>query len=116
MFGKPLGGLSIQSQWSAAFRLTCLEIDTFLGENKWGFHWRQLDIEDGLPHWYWSLGKDYDHQVLVFDHDTGPKVVMAKSVADPCDELRNGVLAIVATGMRRATFFNREASNSGERQ
>ena len=116
MFENPLGELSIERHWSAAFTLTCMEIDAFLGRDKREFRWRQLDIENGQPQWYWSIGKEYDYQVLVEDLGTNPRVVIAKSPADPKDELRNGVRSLVETGMRRAAFFNREASNSGAMQ
>jgi hypothetical protein len=116
MFNNPLGDLSIERQWSAAFTLTCMEIDALLGQNKRGFCWRQLDIDDGQPHWYWSLEQDYDHQVLVTDLATQPSVVIAKSALDPKDELRNAIHALVETGVRRAKFFNRESSNTGAMQ
>ncbi len=116
MFENPLGDLIIERHWSAAFTLTCMEIDALLGQNKRGFCWRQLDIEDGQPHWYWSLGRNYDHQVLVNDLATQPSVVLAKSVLDPKDALRNAIRVLVETGMRRAKFFNRESSNTGAMQ
>jgi hypothetical protein len=116
LFENPLGDLTIERHWSAAFTLTCMDIDAFLGKHKRGFCWRQLDIEDGQPHWYWSLGQDYDHQVLVTDLATQPSVVIAKSALDPKDELRNAIRALVETGMRRAGFFSREASNLGAMQ
>jgi hypothetical protein len=116
MFENPLGDMTIEHHWSAAFTLTCMEIDAFLGQNKRGFCWRQLDIEDGQPHWYWSLGQDYDHQVLVTDLATHPSAVIVQSVLDPKDELRNAIRALVETGMRRATFFSQEASNAGAMQ
>jgi hypothetical protein len=93
-----------------------MEIDALLGRYKRGFCWRQLDIENGQPHWYWSLGSDHDHQVLVTDLATQPSVVIAKSALDPKDELRNAIRALVETGMRRAGFFGREASNLGAMQ
>lgn len=116
MFENALGDLTIERNWSAAFTLTCMEIDAFLGRDKREFRWRQLDIENGQPQWYWSIGKEYDYQVLVEDLGTNPRVVIAKSPADPKDEIRNGVRSLVETGMRRAAFFNREASNSGAMQ
>ena len=116
MFENPLGDLTIERNWSAAFTLTCMEIDALLGRYKRGFCWRQLDIEDGQPHWYWSLGQDYDHQVLVSDLATQPSVVVAQSALDPKDELRNAIRALVESGMRRATFFSQEASNAGAMQ
>ena len=116
MFENALGDLTIERNWSAAFTLTCMEIDAFLGRNKRGFCWRQLDIENGQPHWYWSLGSDHDHQVLVTDLATQPSVVIAKSALDPKDELRNAIRALVETGMRRAGFFSREATNLGAMQ
>ena len=116
MFENPLGDLTIERNWSAAFTLTCMEIDAFLGQNKRGFCWRQLDIEDGQPHWYWSLGQEYDHQVLVTDLATQPSALIVKSALDPKDELRNAIRALVETGMRRATVFSQEASNAGAMQ
>ncbi|RFO96388.1 hypothetical protein DIC66_13870 [Rhodoferax lacus] len=116
MFESPLGELNIERNWSAAFTLTCMEIDALLGQNKRGFCWRQLDIEDGQPHWYWSLGQDYDHQVMVTDIAAQPSVVIVKSALDPKDELRNAVRALVETGKRRATFFSQNASNAGAMQ
>jgi hypothetical protein len=116
MFENPLGDLTIERNCSAAFTLTCMEIDAFLGRYKRGFCWRQLDLDDGQPHWYWSLGQDYDHKVLVADLATQPSAVIVKSALDPKDELRNAIRALVATGMRRATFFSQEASNTGALQ
>ena len=116
MFENPLGELTIERHWSAAFTLTCMEVDAFLGQNKRGFCWRQLDIEDGQPHWYWSLGQEYDHQVLVTDLATQPSALIVKSALDPKDELRNAIRALVETGMRRATVFSQEASNAGAMQ
>lgn len=116
MFRRALGDLTIDRNWSTAFTLTCMEIDALLGPNKRGFCWRQLDIEDGAPHWYWALGKDYDHQVLVTGLDSQASVVIAKSALDPNDELRNAIRARVEVGMRRAAFFNRDASNAGALQ
>jgi len=112
MFENPLGDLTIERNWSAAFTLTCMEIDAFLGQYKRGFCWRQLD----QPHWYWSLGQDYDHQVLVAELATLPSAVIVMSASDPKDELRNAIRALVATGMRRAKFFSQEASNAGAMQ
>jgi hypothetical protein len=116
MFENPLGDLTIERNWSAAFTLTCIEIDALLGQNKRGFCWRQLDIECGQPHWYWSLGTDYDHQVMVTDLGAQPSAVIVKSALDPKDELRNAIRALVETGMRRAMFFSQEASNAGALQ
>lgn len=124
MFANPLGQLTIERQWSAAFRLTCREIDAFLGQDKRGFHWRQLDMDDGQPHWYWSLGKDYDHQVYVLAQEGGPGVglrmqpraVIVKPEADPRDELRHGIRYLVDTGIKRAAFFHRDVPNTGELQ
>ena len=116
MFENPLGDLTIERNWSTAFTLACIEIDALLGKNKRGFSWRQLDIENGQPHWYWSLGQEYDHEVLVTDLATRPTVVITKSALDPKDELRKAIRALVETGMRRAMFFNREASNTGAMQ
>jgi hypothetical protein len=116
MFGNPLGDLCIDRHWATAFTLTCMEIDTFLGQNKRGFHWRQLDIEEGQPHWYWALGKEYDHQVLVTDLGAKTSVVIANSAADPRDALRQTIATFVDIGMRRAEFFGPNASNAGELQ
>jgi hypothetical protein len=116
MFENALGELTIERNWSAAFTLTCMEVDAFLGQNKRGFCWRQLDIEDGQPHWYWSLGQEYDHRVLVADLATQPSALIVKSALDPKDELRDAIRALVATGMRRATVFSQEASNAGAMQ
>jgi hypothetical protein len=116
MFENALGDLTIERHWSAAFTLTCMEIDEFLGRNKRGFCWRQLDVENGQPHWYWSLGSDHDHQVLVTDLTTQPSVVIVKSELDPKDEVRNAIRVLVELGMRQAGFFSQEASNSGALQ
>jgi hypothetical protein len=116
MFENPLGDLTIKRHWSAAFTLTCMEIDALLGQNKRGFCWRQLTIEGAQPHWYWSLGREYDHQVLVSDLATRPSAVIAKSALDPKDELRSAIRALVETGRRRAGFFSRDASNLGAMQ
>lgn len=116
MFANPAGDLSITLHWSAAFALTCMALDEFLGRDKRGFCWRQLDIDGTVPHWYWSLGKEYDHHILVTDLGVNTSVVIAKSAADPQDDLRNAIRAIVDEGMRHAAFFNLEAGNPGERQ
>jgi hypothetical protein len=43
-----------------------------------------------------------------------PTISIAKSPDDPQDELRIAIRTLVASGMRRAAFFNQEAGNSGE--
>jgi hypothetical protein len=52
----------------------------------------------------------------VTDLATQPSVVIAKSALDPKDEVRNAIRALVETGMRRAGFFSRDASNLGAMQ
>lgn len=114
MFANPLDQMFISKNWSAAFRLTCLEIDTFLGEDKRGFHWRQLSIEDGQPIWFWALGPEYDHTVWMAGPLSNPTVSIARSADDPQDELRNAIHTLVDSGMRRALSFGRQERASGE--
>lgn len=116
MFANPAGDLSIARHWAAAFTLTCQALDEFLGRDKRGFCWRQLDIDGAVPHWYWSLGKEYDHYVLVTDLGVNTSVGIAKSAADPQDDLRNAISTLVNEGMRLAAFFNLEAGDPGARQ
>lgn len=116
MFGNPLGPLCIAQHWTTAFTLTCLEIDAFLGQNQCGFHWRQLDIDNSQPHWYWALGAEYNLQLLLPDFIAHPHVVIARSAADPVDALRHSIRALVDRGMRRAAFFNQDAGKPGELQ
>jgi hypothetical protein len=116
MFANPLGNLCIDRRWATAFTLTCKDIDAFLGDNKRGFHWRQLDIEDGRPYWHWSLGKEYDHQVLVTDLGEHTQVAIAHSAADPRDALREVIRSLVGIGMGRAEFFNPNGCHLGELQ
>lgn len=113
MFANPLDQMVISKTWSAAFRLTCLEIDAFLGEDKRGFHWRQLSIEDGRSLWYWALGCEYDHTVWMKGPLSNPTVSIASSPDDPQDELRNTIRTLVDNGMRRALMFGREEGASG---
>jgi hypothetical protein len=115
VFENPLGALSIACHWATVFTLTCMEIDKFLERDRRGFCWRQFCIEGDAPHWDWSLGKGYDHQVLVTDLGVNASAVIAKSAADPQDNLRNAIRAHVDAGMRRAVFFNLEAGNPGAR-
>jgi len=116
MFANPLGALCIDRNWATAFTLTCMEIDAFLGSDKRGFHWRLLGIEGDEPHWYWALGKQYDHQVLIAGQLEAPSVVIEKSVADPHDALRNAIGFLVQRGMHRAAFFSQGVGSSGEIQ
>ena len=116
MFGNPVGQMCIAQRWSTAFTLTCLEIDAFLGQNPFGFHWCQLDIESGQPRWDWALGQEYNLQVLVTGSVPHPQVMMAYPDADPLGAKRMVIRAIVERGMRRAAFFNLDADNTGELQ
>ncbi len=114
MFSNPLDQMVISKKWSVTFRLTCQEIDAFLGEDKRGFHWRQLSIEDGQPLWYWALGPEYDHTVWMAGPLSNPTVSIARSPDDPQDELRNTIRTLVDKGMRHALSFGLEEGVSGE--
>jgi hypothetical protein len=116
MFSATTQDMRIDHHWAVAFTLTCVEIDAFLGRNKCGFCWTLLTIDEGNPYWYWSLGRGYDQHVLVEDLYSSPRVSIQNSVADPYNEIRSAIDAIVKTGMRRARFFSASAANEGEVQ
>jgi hypothetical protein len=115
MLSKPQGELKIERQWSSAFTLTCIEIDALLGQHKCGFRWTHLDDENEQPGWHWSLDKHHKQKLMV---NTGADRVdrVAMTDAGHRAELSNAIQAVVDKGMRRAKFFNQEASNSGEMQ
>jgi hypothetical protein len=127
MFEHPFGDLRIAQEWSAAFTITCMEIDALLGTNKRGFHWRQLDVVEpdqwgvewpkdaaaAQPRWYWSLGKAYDHQLVVAVDASGPHARIVSSETDPDDALRNAIRGVVERGMRRVLTGNLGPSNEG---
>ncbi len=116
MFSATTQDMRIDQHWAVAFTLTCAEIDAFLGRNKRGFRWTLLTSDEGNPYWYWSLGREYDQHVLVEDLYSSPRVSIQNSVADPYNEIRSALDAIVKTGMRRARFFSASAANEGEVQ
>ena len=116
MFAQPSGPMFIDRNWNVAFKLTCMEIDAFLGEDKRGFHWRQLDIEvrnDGArPYWYWALNPQYNQTVMVHGADSThkhPRVEICNSAEDPNNALRSTIAAMVDKGMRRAVFVTQDA-------
>lgn len=111
MFENPCGDLLIECQWSGAFTLTCMAIDAFLGDDKRGFCWWQLETQDGKPRWDWALGKEYDHKVMVIGQGDDARVRVVKPAADPKDELRNAIRNLVDEGMRRTSFFYKEAND-----
>ena len=116
MFNATTQDMRIDQQWAVAFTLACAEIDAYLGKNKRGFRWTMLAIEDGNPYWYWSLGREYDQQVLVEDLYFNPSVTIQNSANDPKNEIRDALTAIVKTAIRRARFFSTDAANEGELQ
>lgn len=127
MFENPFGDLRIAQNWSAAFTITCVEIDALLGSDKRGFHWRQLDVVEpdqwgaelskeaaGLqPRWYWSLDKAYDHQLVVEPGASGPQARIVSSEADPDDALRNAIRCVVERGIRRVLTGSLGSTNEG---
>lgn len=106
MFENPVGELTIDRRWAAAFSLTCDEIDVALGSSTHGFCWRMLTAESGIPNWMWSLAPEYDHRLLVVPSNVRlnqpPKVEIAPPAIDPTDSLRQTIQAIVDRGLRRA--------------
>ncbi len=116
MFSATTQDMRIDQHWAVAFTLACAEIDAFLGRNKRGFRWTLLTSDEGNPYWYWSLGREYDQHVLVEDLYSSPRVSIQNSIADPYNEIRSALDAIVKTGMRRARFFSASAANEGEVQ
>ena len=116
MFTNPLGHMFIDRNWNVAFKLTFMEIDAFLGADKLGFHWRQLDIEagnDGVkPYWHWALDPKYNQTACVFgpdEHNNSPRVEICNSAGDPNSALRSTIAAMVDRGMRRAALFTQDA-------
>jgi hypothetical protein len=116
MFNRKHASLQIERQWSAAFTLTCMEVDAFLGEDKRGFQWMQLDIANGRPRWHWSLGTSNDQLGAVADSESHAHTEHGKARSASNSELFHAIQSIVDNGMRRATLFNLDASNSGDMQ
>ena len=116
MFENPLGEMSIKRHWAAAFTLTCMEIDRFLGTNKRGFHWRQLDIEDGRPYWYWALDSRYDHSVTWSGSAVDSVVCIVPPAADPRNAIRSAIERFIEIGKQRTLTGDVVASNEGTMQ
>ncbi len=52
--GKNLG-IGISKGWMPMFENLCAQIDAILGEDKLGFHWRQVKEKFGSGRFYWSV-------------------------------------------------------------
>ena len=52
-------GLQLPPIWIPVFTQLVVDIDTLLGQDKRGFHWRQMSQEDGKPLWLWRLGEEF---------------------------------------------------------
>lgn len=54
MFSGPHIGLDIFRGWLGDFIKACEAIDTLLGENKRGFHWKQIKEKYGFARYYFD--------------------------------------------------------------
>jgi hypothetical protein len=116
MFSRKQASLQIERQWAAAFTLTCLEVDSLLGSDKRGFCWKQLDIANGAPQWHWTLARGMEQQGAIKPEVPHSCTSHGMDRSTIQSELRQVIQPIVENGMRRAVFFNQDASNSGDMQ
>lgn len=54
MFNGKHIGISIARGWMPLFENLCVQIDAILGEDKLGFHWRQVKEKFGSGRFYWK--------------------------------------------------------------
>lgn len=86
--GKHLG-LSIARGWMPLFECLCVQIDTILGQDKLGFHWRQIKEKFGSGRFYWSASPhgDANPYAPVWFDILGPQGVLglqAQTVQPEC--------------------------------
>lgn len=95
-------GLTLDPLWTPVFAQLCADIDRVLGQDKRGFHWRQLMQEQGQPLWYWCLGSQLDLAVGISQHQGQHGVTLINPPGDPHNQLRMALNKLVTTAMVKA--------------
>ena len=114
MFSEPHFDLLISKRWISAFTRTCEGIDALLGEDTRGFHWRLLMKDEGIPHWYWKLGDEFNHSLVLERTLTETKVRIVNPPRDPHNVLRNAIQRVVKQGQMDARLEGEGALPGGD--
>jgi hypothetical protein len=102
MRSQPNLGLQLPSVWIPVFTQLVVDLDTLLGQDNCGFHWRQMSQEDGKPLWLWRLGEEFYllTEKTVVNGTTHGRLIIPQG--DPDNRLRDSIRQLVKTAVVKA--------------
>ena len=116
-------GLSISKGWFPIFSKLCQDIDTLLGPDKRGFHWRQCKEKFGTARWYWamkgvkpSIRISVISQEGVTEFENKPKVSKTKTASVHITQLIGELIDIAEKKTRSACIVCGEPGELDQHQ
>jgi hypothetical protein len=114
MFSQPHFELLISKRWVSAFTRACEGIDSLLGEDTRGFHWRLLMEDEGIPYWNWKLDDEFNHCLVLDRTLTETKVRIVNPPRDPHNDLRHAIQRVVNRGRIEARRAGESVQREGD--
>ena len=114
MFSQLHFELLISKRWVSAFTRTCEGIDSLMGEDTRGFHWRLLMEDGGIPYWNWKLDDEFNHCLVLDRTLTETKVRIVNPPRDPHNVLRHAIQRVVNQGRIEARKSAESSPQQGD--